>query len=376
MFNKNKNENEGNEPRSWSWSSRLAVLGVLGAITLGVAVLSVAVSYKILVPHFGGWAAPTVAALDALWVVLQATEIQAGNNKQRARRVRWAGLLLTFVIAAVPTADLIQTGTGTGLEGLAVVLTPVAILFTKGVWWLVLPALGRRVSPATRQAIDARRQEVADRLEQMEANAADRIELLRVAGDLQEQVSKAETDYRRKTLKAQQRMTDRLYGQAESTADTVASKPLPELVATIALPELDGWEPSSLALDVTPVTPAVTQVSGTNGDEADEASRREQLLVTVSEIAAVTGVPTPVPGGPLTNDQITVVLRAVRHSEDPPIESHRQASVEFRKLGFLGAEDRVRPLWRELKRREAQEGAQESEESEESEEDAEADRNR
>ncbi|MEU9396915.1 hypothetical protein AB0D86_43860 [Streptomyces sp. NPDC048324] len=366
MFNKNKNERT--EPRSWNWSPRALVLGGLGALTLGVAVLSVAVSYSILAPHFGLLAAPTVAALDVLWVVLQATEILAGNNRVRAGRVRWAGLTLTAVIAAVPTADLIVTGAG--VSDLAVILTPVAIVFTKVGWWLVLPSLGRKVSPDTRKAIDARRQQVADRLEQMEADAADRIELLRVASDLQAQVSDAETDYRRRTLKAQQRMTERLYGQAESTADTVASKPLPELIATIKLPELDGWEPSSLALDVTPVTPAVTQVSGTNGEDAAEASRREQLLVTVSEIAAVTGVPTPVTGAPLTNDQITVVLRALRHSEDPPMESYRQAAGEFRRLGFLGGEDRVRPLWRELKRREAQEESEESEE--EAEEDAEA----
>ncbi|MET7727529.1 hypothetical protein [Streptomyces mirabilis] len=361
MFNTNKNKNKGDEPRSWS--PRALVLGALGALTLGVAVLSVAVGYSILVPHFGMLAAPTVAALDVLWVVLQATEILAGNNRVRARRVRWAGLALTLVIAAVPTADLILTGSGAGFD-LAVILTPVAIVSTKAVWWLVLPSLGRKVSPATRQAIDARRQEVADRLEQMEANAADRIELLRAAGDLQMQVSAAETDYRRATLKAQKRMTGRLHGQAVSTADTIASKPLPELVATIALPELDGWEPSSLALDVTPVTPAVTQVSGAIGDGGEESSRRERLLVTVAEIAAVTGVPTPVTGTPLTNEQITVVLRALRHSQDPPMESHRQAAGEFRKLGFLGAEDRVRPLWRELKKREAQEETEESEESE------------
>ncbi|WP_411152971.1 hypothetical protein [Streptomyces sp. A30] len=368
MFGKNKNRNEREEPR-WSWSPRALVLGVLGAITLGVAVLSMAVSYQILNPAFGAWASPTVVALDALWVVLQATEVLAANNRSRTRRVQWAGMVLTAVIAAIPTVDLILTGTGQGFD-LAVVLTPVAIVSTKSVWWLVLPSLGRRVSPATREAIAARRQEVADKLERMEADAADRIELLAVAGDLQERVSAAETGYRLSTLKAQKRMTDRLHGQAVSTADTVASKPLPELVATIALPELEGWEPPSLALPVTPVTRAVTQISGANSKEAEESSRRERLLVTVAEIAAVTGVPTPVTGTPLTNDQITVVLRALRYSEDPPM-SYRQAAAEFRRAGYLGGEDRVRPLWRELKRQESEE---ETEEAEESEEEAEADR--
>ena len=83
------------------------VLGILGLVTLGVAVLSVAVSYQILEPKFGAWAVPTVGALDALWVVFQATEVLAGNNGRRARRVRWAGLALTAVNAAIPTAELL-----------------------------------------------------------------------------------------------------------------------------------------------------------------------------------------------------------------------------------------------------------------------------
>lgn len=362
LNSKNKRKTE---PWSWSWSPRALVLSGLGALTLGVAVLSVAVAYGILEPHFGLLAGPTVAALDVLWVVLQATEILAGNNRRRAGRVRWAGLALTAVIAAIPTAHLILTGSG--VQDLAVVLTPVAIVSTKLGWWLALPSLGRRVSPGTRQAIDARRQQVADRLEQMEADAADRIELLTVAGSLQERVSAAEADYRRKVLKVQQTTTDRLHGQAVSTADTIASKPLPEMVTAIALPELDGWEPSSLALPVTPVTPAVTQVSGANDGEADEASRRERLRVTVAEIASVTGVPVPETGVPLSTEQITVVLRALRYSDDPPM-SYRGAAREFRAAGYLGSEERVRPLFRELTQQEA------TEEAEEAEEDAEADR--
>ncbi|GLW04776.1 hypothetical protein [Streptomyces lavendulae] len=86
---------------------RELVLIVLGLVTLGVAVLSVSVSYQILEPPFGGWAVPTVGALDALWVVFQATEVLAGNNRGRARRVMAAGLALTAINAAIPTADLI-----------------------------------------------------------------------------------------------------------------------------------------------------------------------------------------------------------------------------------------------------------------------------
>lgn len=93
-------------------SPRGTVLSVLGLVTLGVAILSVAVSYQILEPAFGAWAVPVVGALDALWCVFQATEILAGNNRRRVWRVQAAGLTLTFVNAAIPTADLILSGPG------------------------------------------------------------------------------------------------------------------------------------------------------------------------------------------------------------------------------------------------------------------------
>ena len=347
MFKTNKGEES-----SWSWSPRVLVLGVLGAITLGVAVLSVAVSYGILVPHFGGWAAPTVAALDALWVVLQATEILAGNNKERVNRVRWAGLFLTAVIAAVPTADLIQTGTGEGLEGLAVVLTPVAIVSTKTTWWLVLPALGRKVSTDTRQAIATRRQQVADRIEQMEADAADKEELLRVAERLNDQVTKAETDYRLSALKAQQTMIDTLHAQAEATAKTIAEKPLPELVAQIELPELEGWQPSVPALPVTPTVTPGTQVNALMGPRPVTS---RVTSVTLEELAAVKGVPVPRPGEQLDDDQLDVVVRYLCYSDDPP-RGYRQTAKALRGAGFIGSEERVRHTWREMKRKESLNG--------------------
>ncbi|MGW5531706.1 hypothetical protein [Streptomyces xanthochromogenes] len=321
-------------------SPRVLVLGALGVLTLGVAALSVYASYTLLVPRFGGWAVPTVAALDTLWLVLQATEIIAGNNLARTRWVRGAGLALTVVIAAVPTAELALTGPG-GTD-LAVILTPVAIVATKFGWALVLPALGRRVSPTTRQAIDIRRQEVANRLEEMEAEAADRVELLTVARRLERRVGRAETAYRRSTLSVQKASTERLYGQAQETADTIAERPLPASVAAIALPSLDGWTPTAPALPVTPVM----QVNGPDHDGRDD-SQEARLLVMVQAHAALSGVTAPRPGTPLDDGELRLVLRALRSIEDPP-QSYRVSAGVFRRAGFVASEHRIRPLWREL----------------------------
>ncbi|MFL4910904.1 hypothetical protein ACJ6WF_49405 [Streptomyces sp. MMS24-I2-30] len=350
------------------FTRRGVVLSVLGAITLGVAVLSVYVSYQILSPRFGGWSAPTVGALDVLWVVFQATQILAGNNRSRARRVGWAGLVLTAVNAAIPTADLILTG---GFD-LAVVLTPVMIVGTKAAWWIVLPSLGRKVSADTQLAIDTKRQQVADRLEEMEAEAAHRIELLRTARGLEERIAKAETAYRKSQLKMQQTMTEQLHGQAEDTQRTVSEKVLPASVAAIRLPELDTWTPTAPALPVTadrdgsgthvPVLPAGRAASGTDSGgshagQGDAAAGRDgerhggrdadRAAVTLAELAAVAGVPVPVPGEQLTGEQIGVVLRHLRYAGNPPA-SYRQARDSFRHAGYVGSEERIRHAWAAL----------------------------
>ncbi|MFE3151183.1 MULTISPECIES: hypothetical protein [unclassified Streptomyces] len=346
------------EENNKGWGGRVTargvVLAVLGVVTLGVAVLSVAVSYDILEPRFGGWAVPTVGALDALWVVFQGTEILAGNNRRRAWRVQYAGLALTVVNAAIPTADLILSRSQPGID-LAVVLTPIAIVFTKLAWWIALPSLGRKVSAGTRQSLESKRQTVADKLEEMEAEAAHRIELLELAAALEKKVAKAETAYRKGVLKAQHTMTEELHGQAETTAKTVAEKVLPASVAAIGLPELGQWSAVAPALPGTPdgdrhafgtqvsaLLPGSGTPSGTPGvPPTGTPAHPKAPTVTLADLASVAGVPVPEPDQPLTDEQLDVVLRHLRYSDDPP-RSYRQARDAFRRAGFVGSEQRVR----------------------------------
>ncbi|MFG3179822.1 hypothetical protein ACGFZC_32830 [[Kitasatospora] papulosa] len=371
---------ESTEETRWDGvTPRGVVLSVLGVITLAVAILSVAVTYDILEPAFGGWAVPTVGALDALWVVFQATEILAGNNRSRAWRVQAAGLALTVINAAIPTAHLILAARDGEALDLAVVITPVAILATKGAWWVALPSLGRPVSDATRQTIATKRQTVADKLEEMEAEAAHRIELLALATTLETRVAEAETDYRVAMLKAQQDMAEQLHEQAQTTEKTVSEKPLPASVAAIRLPVLEEWTPTAPALPGTPGgTLALTGGAGgtqvsdpaagtgtTGGTPGDDGVTPEGESVTpggtpeeqaaraaaLADLAAVAGVPVPAPGEPLTDGQLDVALRHLRYVDDPP-QSYRQARDEFRDLGFVGSERRVRRAWAELMEKE------------------------
>lgn len=333
--------------RRWGW--RGLALGALSVITLGVAVLSVVVSYRILEPRFGHWAYAIVAALDALWIVYQAAEILAGNNRPRAWRARVAGLVLTAVLTAIPTVDLLMKDDGP--FELSVVLTPLAIAATKIGWLVALPSLGRRVSEGTRQKLADKRQTVADKLEEMEADAAHRIELLDVAARLEAQVAAAETAYRASVLESQRKTAETLRAQAAVTAEATA-EPLPESVTAIRLPDLDSWEPTGLP-GTAPARP-VTQVSalplpsGTDGGTPDvpggvPASRAADL----TDLAIVAGVPTPVPGEPLTDDQMAVVLRHLRYSDDPPL-SYRQAREQYRAAGYIGSEERVRRVWSDV----------------------------
>ncbi|MET8130151.1 hypothetical protein ABZV67_38550 [Streptomyces sp. NPDC005065] len=343
------------------------VLSVLGVITLAVAILSVAVTYDILEPWFGGWAVPTVGALDALWVVFQATEILAGNNRSRARRVQYAGLALTLINAAVPTAHLILAARGGAPLDLAVVITPIAVIATKGAWWMALPSLGRPVSDTTRQDLATKRQTVADRLEEMEAEAAHRIELLELATTLETRVAAAETKYRVSVLKAQQDMAQQLHGQAETTEKTIAEKPLPASVAAIRLPALEGWEPAAPALPGTAVTDRNalgTQVSGLplgngtpSGTPDGTPAQRAARAAALADLAAVAGVPVPEPGEPLTDGQLDLVLRHLRYVDDPP-QSYRQARDGFRDSGYVGSEERVRRAWGALMSKEKAGGPQ------------------
>lgn len=97
------------------------------------------------------------------------------------------------------------------------------------------------------------------------------------------------------------------------------------------------------ATETVTVDGAVTPESVTDEAPSQESSHP----VTLEEVAAVAGVPTPVTGERLTEAQLEVVLRHLRYSDDPPL-SYRQAVTGFRDAGFVGGEERVRRVWGHL----------------------------
>ncbi|MBQ0827689.1 hypothetical protein [Streptomyces tagetis] len=96
--------------------------------------------------------------------------------------------------------------------------------------------------------------------------------------------------------------------------------------------------------DEQPVTDSGTQVSTPASADPGTADTPPAHPVTLTDLATVAGVPTPVPGEPLTDAQLDVALRHLRYTDDPP-RSYRKARDDFRDAGFVGSEARVRRVW-------------------------------
>jgi hypothetical protein len=120
-----------------------------------------------------------------------------------------------------------------------------------------------------------------------------------------------------------------------------AGTPVPDAVTASVTPALN---PAPETADEQAPEPE-TGTGGTgNGTQATLPPATPE---TLADLATVTRVPTPVPGEALSADQLRVVLRWLRYQEDPPL-SYRSARDLFRQLGFVGAEDRIRPTWAAL----------------------------
>lgn len=117
-------------------------------------------------------------------------------------------------------------------------------------------------------------------------------------------------------------------------------------------PELDGHTvvtqviPEIEAVTIPPVTP----------DEPDTEPGVQVPVkgaLTLQERADIAGVELPQPGVTLTDEQLAVVLRWLRHTMEPP-RSYRQAQDAFRGAGFRAREERVRRIWGEIETLEAE----------------------
>ncbi|WP_318205365.1 hypothetical protein [Streptomyces sp. SCL15-4] len=184
-------------------------------------------------------------------------------------------------------------------------------------------------------------------------------------GEMARQIARAETltaaekRISKVRAKAEQRLrkSDESHGEL---AAAFAGRPLtlavsaPGTPALPAVPDRPGTAPEPAeeptpkpapdTAETQPVPGTDTQVSAPTGPTPDTAETPAVHPVTLADLAAVSGVPTPVPGEQLSDEQLDVVLRHLRYADDPP-RSYRQALREFRDAGWVGSEERVRRVW-------------------------------
>lgn len=131
----------------------------------------------------------------------------------------------------------------------------------------------------------------------------------------------------------------------DSGAEAV-TPPVTPAVTEGVTPEDPEIEAPSQGGATPPATPSDTDAFGGGVTAAPD-------MADLEAAAAVAGVETPRPNESLTNEQLLVVLRWLRHSEQPP-HSYRKARTLFTDQGFIGGEQRIRNAWAVLEATEAE----------------------
>ncbi|MER5938447.1 hypothetical protein ABT121_14120 [Streptomyces sp. NPDC001928] len=332
---------------SWKEAARRAVhwslpVGLTG-LSLGWTVYAVG---EILAHQAPAELALTVAVIyDAVW--LYALAMETAHRRQGSK------------------------GTLPAVLGWVFLVTSVAVLFTHGLMYAtpVVAVIGAVVPAAAKATLIMAVERDATRIS---AGAQKQIDAVRSATRDQvaigRAVTRAKTD-RQKTAAALEREEHKARGQAQKVRHEAAeeltkvtaehpvadvTQEVPVLFSDEDLARVLGqWTDGGVAPGVSPVSPQVSPVSPTPELLASQGAGHTPLdWAALAGVAAVAGVETPQPGEPLSEEQLTVVLRWLRHSDNPPL-SYRKALAAYRAAGFSAKEERVRKAYAALEDAEA-----------------------
>lgn len=301
--------------------------------------------------HIAGWSIALV--YDALWI--GALRMSEAAIRQRSRIGMAVMLGLSSTAVGVSTGTLLILG-----HAKVFAFVPLAAALFMGLRIFAAHVLADDDTATTIAAQDA-----ADRRARALARADARhlrttavtdvvTETADHLGEMARQIARAETltkaeeKISKARAKAEERLrkADKTHGELATafTARTLTLTVTP--TGTPALPTGTG-RPAltpNTAENTGPDTTGGTADTDPDTQVNDRTDREPAHPVTLADLAAVTGVPTPVPGEPLTDGQLDVVLRHLRYTDDPP-RSYRQARDDFRTRGFVGSEERVRRVW-------------------------------
>ncbi|MGP4085793.1 hypothetical protein [Streptomyces sp. KR55] len=269
---------------------------------------------------------------------------------------------------AMETAHRRQGSKGTlpAVLGWVFLVTSVGVLFTHGLMYAtaVVAVIGAAVPAAAKATLIMAVERDATRISpqaQKQINAVRSATRDQVA--IGRAVTRAKVD-RQKTAAALEREEHKARGQAqrvrheaaEELTKVTAEHPvadLPQEVPALFSDEdlarvLGQWSDGGVSPGVSPVSPQVGPVSPTPELPAARGEGHTPLdWPGLAQVAAVAGVETPQPGEPLSEEQLTVVLRWLRHSDNPPL-SYRKALAAYRAAGFSAKEERVRKAYAAL----------------------------
>ncbi|MFF4044956.1 hypothetical protein [Streptomyces sp. NPDC001816] len=269
---------------------------------------------------------------------------------------------------AMETAHRRQGSKGTlpAVLGWVFLVTSVGVLFTHGLMYAtpvvavigaVVPAAAKatlimavereatRISREAQRQIDAVRSATRDQLAIGRAVTRAKVDRQKTAAVLEREEQKARGQAQKVRHEAAEELT-------KLTAEhPVAGIPqeVPALFSDEDLARVLGqWSDEGVSPGVSPVSPQVGPVSPPRAIPASQGGGHASIdLSGLAEVAAVARVETPEPGEPLTEEQLTVVLRWLRHSENPPL-SYRKALAAYRAAGFSAKEERVRKAYAAL----------------------------
>ncbi|WP_326729942.1 hypothetical protein [Streptomyces phaeochromogenes] len=324
--------------RALHWSLPAGLTG----LSLGWTVYAVG---EILTHQAPAPLAYTVAGIyDAVW--LYALAMETAHRRQGSKGTLPATLGWVFLVTSVGVLFTHGLLYATAVVAVIGAVVPAA---AKATLIMAVEREATRISRAAQQQIDAVRSATRDQVAIGRAVTRAKVDRHKTAAVLEREERKARG-------KAQKVRHEAAEGLTKLTAKhPVADVPqeVPALFSDEDLARVLGqWGDKGVSPDVSPgvspVSPQVGPVSPVAAIPAPQGAGHTPLDWSgLVQVAAVAGVATPEPGELLSEEQLTVVLRWLRHSENPPL-SYRKALAAYRAAGFSAKEERVRKAYAAL----------------------------
>ncbi|MFI6661935.1 hypothetical protein ACIBL8_41210 [Streptomyces sp. NPDC050523] len=324
--------------REWKETTRKAVhwsLPVaLTGLSLGWTVYAVG---EILAHQAPAPLAYTVAGIyDAVWLYALAMETahrRQGSSGKLPASLGW--LFLVTSVGVLFTHGLLYATAVVAVIGAVVPAAAKATLI------MAVERDTTRISPQAQQQIDAVRSATRDQVAIGRAVTRAKADRHTTAAHLEREEHKARGQAHKVRHKATEELT-------KLTAKHPTGDVPPEVPTLFSDEDLARVLGTWTQDGVSPVSPQVSPVSPIGELATSEGEGHTPLdWAALAQVAAVAGVETPEPGEPLTDAQLTVVLRWLRHSENPPL-SYRKALAAYRAAGFSAKEERVRKAYAAL----------------------------